>query len=272
MSKVKEIVTVIFVIVVFVGFALILGFNGVKNGDYSYVMLEVNPRVEFLADKHNNVVSVYAINDEARQLLAGEQFDGMDIEDAVTKFVDLCVQANYIDVESNDNAVKLTTVSGFMQVLDVNVCKEIRSYFKDNQIKSVIVENQNDLEQYKKAKKQSVNVKKYSLIEAVCRFEPNLTFDKAEKLTEKELLDRINVAHKNLKQEMTIEDLATKTKLIDFNRAKLNKHKDSITNDSLSKFADEYKDNEREKLGDYEKEYKVKSEEWEENRLNRYYA
>ena len=221
MSKLKEILYIVGVVLVFVALSLVLGLNGTKNVDYRYVMLEINPQIEFLTDKHDRVVSVFALNNEAKELLAGENFVGEKVCDAATKFVDLCVKANYIDVERDDNAIKLNTVSGLMHGLDINVFKNLTKYIKDNQINCVIVENQNDLNRFKQAKEVGVGTKKYSLIKAVTRFEPNLSVEQVKGLSEKDLMDRIYMAHKNLKQTFTQEDFANKSKLIDFNRRKI---------------------------------------------------
>ncbi len=274
MIKFKQFLWVMFAVSVFVGFSLFLGFTGAENLDYNYVKIEVNPKVEFISDTKNNVTSVYALNDEAKQLLVGEDFIGLKIEKATKKFVDLCVQANYIDVERKDNAVKLTVVAGLTQALETNVYKEVSEYFRKNAIHSVIVENQKDLKQFKEAKKLGVSVNKLSLMEAVTKFEPNLTLEQAKKLSEKELVSRLHNAHQNLEQHKTFtnSDIQNKTKLIDFNRAKLNKHKESLTNNKISEFADDYKLYVKETLKKYEIDFDKQNEEWERSRENSYYA
>lgn len=274
MVKFKQFLWVALIVGVFVGFSLFLGFTGAENLDYNYVKVEVNPKVEFLSDTKNNVTSVFALNNEAKQLLAGEEFVGMKIEMATKKFVDLCVQANYIDVERKDNAVKLTVVAGLTQALETNVYKEVSKYFVDNAINCVVVENQNDLNQFKQAKELGVGLNKLSLMEAVTKFEPNLSLESVKKLSEKELVNRVNVAHQKLKetQTFTSADFENKTKLIDFNRAKLNKHKESLNNEKLSKFADDYKLYVKETLKWYEQDFNKKNLEWEQNKENSYYA
>lgn len=272
MAKLKEIVYIVLAILALVVLSLVLGLNGTKNVDYRYVMLEVNPKVEFLTDKNDMVVSVYAINNEAKELLAGENFVGEKVCDAATKFVDLCVKANYIDVDRDDNAIRLNTVSGLMHGLDINVFKNLTKYIKGNQIKCVIVENQNDLNRFKQAKEVGVGAKKYSLIKAVTRFEPNLSVKQAKELSEKDLMDRIYMAHKNLKQTFTQEDFANKTKLIDFNRSKINNHNSNMTDNTISKFKDDYKEYEISMQKKFEKDFDGQSAKWKENKLNEYYA
>lgn len=274
MGKVKQILWIALVVSFFVAFSLFLGFSGTENLDCNYVMLEINPKVEFLSDTKNNVISVCALNTEAKQLLANEDFVGLKIEKATKKFVDLCVQANYIDVERKDNAVKLTVVAGLTQALETNVYKEISEYFRKNAINSVIVENQNDLSQFKQAKKMGVSANKLSLMEAVVRVEPDLDLEQTKKLSEKELLKKLIVAHQNLQQSQIFSeaDFKNKEKLIEDNKAKYNHHKESLTNQKLSEFADNYKIYTKETLKWYEQDFDKQNESWTKSKLDSYYS
>lgn len=242
-SKISEILTIVIVLGIFLTMALIFSFTGVKNLDYNYVKVEVNPKVEFVTTKHNRILTVYPINNEAKELLINEDFIGLNVKEGVTKFVDLCVQANYIDVEREDNAIKLTTVSGMAHVLEEDVYKCVKEYLLNNQIKSVVLEGSNDLEEFKSSKKLGVSVPKYALIESYVNLYGG-SKESATKLSEKQLIKQIKIAHdENLPflQNYTQNQIAEKTKLIDFNRAKLNNHKSKISNKSISKFKDEYK-------------------------------
>lgn len=271
MSKVGEIFTIIGVIALFVVMAVAFGFSGVKNGGYNYVKLEVNPKVEFLTDKHDKVISVFPINHEAKELIIGEDFIGLSAEDAAKKFVELCTISNYIDVEREDNAVKLTVVSGLTQGLEVKVYRAINKYLHENEIKSVIVENQNDLEEFKSAKKLNVSPNKYALMESVVNLYPDITLKEASKMSEKEMIKKINVAHESLSDAVlnySEEELNDKVKLIDFNRAKINHHKGKITKNTNGKFSDEYTKYTKEKLKSYEENFNLQYKNWQESRIN----
>lgn len=274
MGKVKEWLIVLVVLIAFVVGVVFFAFMGVKNVEYNYIKLEVNPKVEFITDKNNNIISVFPINKEAKELIVNENFVGMSIWDGSQKFVDLCVQANYIDVETKDNAVKLTVVSGLTEMADVKIYRAITKYFLEHEINCVIIENENDLQEFNEAKKYGVSANKFALMESVCNFDLDLSMKQAKELTEKELINKIKTAHE-LQVLQTIdcsEELNNKAKLIDFNRAKLNHHKENITTQSVKKFADEYKQFVKGNRRDYKTNFNGKYEEWKRNKINTYLA
>ncbi|MBQ2864765.1 MAG: hypothetical protein IJE91_04825 [Clostridia bacterium] len=271
MGKFKEIIYVVCVVAVLIAVSLILGFSGTKNAEYNYVKLEINPALEFLCDGSGKVVTMFPVNAEAKELIIAEQFVGLKAEDASKKFVDLCVQAGYIDVDRQDNAVKLTIITGLTEMLDVKIYNKVSSYLLENQIKAVIVENESDLEEFKEAKKYGVSSNKFSLMESVSRLYPDIEMDSLKKLSKKELIKKIKTAHQNLFESVvtyTPEQLANKTKLIDFNRAKLNNHKELITKTSKSEFADEYKQFVKLQQKYYEQNFNKQHEMWKANKIN----
>lgn len=271
MGKFKEIIYVVCVVAVLIAVSLILGFSGTKNAEYNYVKLEINPALEFLCDGSGKVVTMFPVNAEAKELIIAEQFVGLKAEDASKKFVDLCVQAGYIDVDRQDNAVKLTIITGLTEMLDVKIYNKVSSYLLENQIKAVIIENESDLEEFKEAKKYGVSSNKFSLMESVSRLYPDIEMDGLKKLSKKELIKKIKTAHQNLFESVvtyTPEQLANKTKLIDFNRAKLNNHKELITKTSKSEFADEYKQFVKLQQKYYEQNFNKQHEMWKANKIN----
>lgn len=271
MGKISQILIVVFVVAIFVGSAIWFGFSGVVNGEYNYVKVEVNPKVEFLTDKNDKIISVFPVNAEAKELLINENFIGQNVKDGAKKFVELCVLSNYIDVEKENNAVKLTIVSDLMQNLDVKIYSEIKKYFINNEIKSVIVENKDDLEIFKQAKKYGVSNNKFVLMQSVCNLYPDTTLEENSKLSEKELLKKIKTGFDTLENNVltfTDEELNNKTKLLKLNKAKINHHNENITNKSISEFVKEYNEYEKEHKSNFEKNFNSQYKNWQENKSN----
>lgn len=271
MGKISQILIVVFVVAIFVGSAIWFGFSGVVNGEYNYVKVEVNPKVEFLTDKNDKIISVFPVNEEAKELLINENFIGQNVKDGAKKFVELCVLSNYIDVEKENNAVKLTIVSDLMQNLDVKIYSEIKKYFINNEIKSVIFENKDDLEIFKQAKKYGVSNNKFVLMQSVCNLYPDTTFEENSKLSEKELLKKIKTGFDTLENNVltfTDEELNNKTKLLELNKAKINHHNENITNKSISEFVKEYNEYEKEHKSNFEKNFNSQHKNWQENKSN----
>ncbi len=101
------------------GFGLLLGFSllacdyGETRLAQSYVLVEINPEIEFILNDEDEVVSYSALNEDAEGLLEETDivFEGMDIEDAVEAWLDLAIEAGFLDANREDNVVYLTIVN-----------------------------------------------------------------------------------------------------------------------------------------------------------------
>ena len=166
--KKKEIFTIVAILIFIGGIGLFIALSGIKANNNRYIRIEVNPKVEFITDAQNNVISYLPINDEAKILLSNEDFIGMKVYDAGLKFVDLCAQANYIDVNGKENAVRITAVGGITQSLESRIYSKINNYFKNSEINAVIVESDNDIDLISEAQKRHItSSNKLMLIDAI---------------------------------------------------------------------------------------------------------
>lgn len=271
MSKVGEFFVIGLVIAVLISLAVGFGFSGVKNGSYNYVELEINPKVEFITDGKDNVVSVYPINEDAKKILIGESFEGINIKDAVKKYLTLATNLNYLDVERDDNVVKFTCVSGLTKALEVRLYRTINTYLTENQIMGVIVENTDDLQEFKQAKKLGVSNDKFSLIEAAERLYPEKSKDNLKNLSEKTLIEMVKDAHIQKKESalyFTNAELENKNKQIELNSSKIENHKSKITDKTKSKFKEDYVKNKKQNAKIYETNFDKQSEIWKESKIN----
>ncbi len=257
MQKKGELIFVIGVIVVFLLTAIAFGFSGVKNTQLSYVKLEINPKVEFVLNKQNKVASVCAINSEARQVLINEQFEGLGLTDAVTKFLTIATNMGFVDVERSDNAVKLTCVSGLTKLAEVKLYQTVNSYFVNNKILGVIIENTSDLKCFKQAKQLGVSVDKFALVESAARLN-NLNEKQLCKLSEKQLIKMIYDSHKgmeNTANNFAFDELENKKELIKLNQTKINNHKQTISNKAISQFKADYVKNQKQNKAKFQKDF-----------------
>ncbi len=79
------------------------GENTDKTEKQAYVSLDINPAIELIVDKNNNVVSVRGENEDGQVLLYEETgIKGENIDAAIRKITDLAVQYGYL---SEDNKV-----------------------------------------------------------------------------------------------------------------------------------------------------------------------
>ncbi|MFW5913475.1 MAG: anti-sigma-I factor RsgI family protein, partial [Bacillota bacterium] len=95
-------------------FALTLAACGGANDttdadDTSYLSVDINPGVEFVLDDEGNVESVLPLNDDAETVLADLDLEGQPSDEALETFIDAAVETDYIDVDSDENVVTVTS-------------------------------------------------------------------------------------------------------------------------------------------------------------------
>lgn len=262
MKKLSEIGAFIFIGVIIISAVVAIILSGSRASHVHYVCLELNPRVEFLADSHHKVKSIKPLNVEAKELLIDEEFVGLPMTEACNKFMTLCAKAGYLKVDGNNNAVKLSVLSGLTQELELRLAQTINKFFVDNNILGILVESSQDLQQYKDAKKQKVDFEKYDLMLAVKENFPDISLDELKKLSNQKLVEKIEESHKEYRLDYTEEELANKVALIDFYRDVYNNHVSNISNDSTRKFKEDLKEFRAKKTRDYKINYNKKYNEW----------
>ena len=263
MEKKRTIITVIAVLAIFIGVAAYFIVNGMVAMDGNYVFVEINPKIEFVTNRSYVVTSYKPTNQEAQELVIQETFIGLDVKDAVVKFVDLCARANYIDVDTSDNAIKLTVVDGLTQALDTHIVQNVHKYLKNNEIMCAVIENPSDLNSYKSARKYNMsNLNKYKLIDNIVKNNYS-TLDHIElnKKTQDELIEIVKENHTNT-IPYTEEELTNKVKLLDFNRDRFNNHIENINSKTQKEFNTKYDKFQKTKTIDYKTNFDIKYEEW----------
>ena len=263
MEKKRTIITIICVLALVIGVALFIIINGLITMDGNYVLVEINPKIEFVTDKDYIVTSYNPINEEAKELIVQETFLGLDVKDAVVKFVDLCARANYIDVESTNNAMKLTVVDGLTQALDTHIVSQVHSYLRENEILCAVIENQNDLNEYKSARKHNMgNLNKYKLIETIIDNKYSTeSVDTLKKMSEDDLIEIVKLNHPTT-PTYTEEQLTNKVKLLDFNRDRFETHKNKINPTTQKEFSKLYSDFQKNNTVEYKNNFDKKYDEW----------
>ena len=252
MEKKATVICLIFIGVILLSAVGYIIFSGITANEYNYVLLEINPKIEFLCDKNFKVVSYRPLNDDAEILLTGVEYKGMDITDASCDFLDVCCRAGYIDVDGEDNAVNITIIDGITQALDVHVTQSVYTFFRENEILCAVVENYEDRNMFdEKNKNQVCCANKYKLIKTMQTYLPDKSIEELNKLSEVELLDMINNIHSEYSFDPTDEQVELKTKLIDFNREKYNDHMNKITTKSQQEFAPKFEKFQKTKAQDY---------------------
>ena len=115
-----------------------------KNPEASRMTVEINPKVEFILDKDNKVVSATALNDDGAVILAGEaSFKGKTAEEAAEAVVSIATETGYIvkgsaTVDDNKINISISGDTSYAKDLYGKVEKQVEKYMKDNGINAKI--------------------------------------------------------------------------------------------------------------------------------------
>lgn len=93
--------------------ALAISFVGctTEAKESKMMTLELNPKIEFILDGENKVVTVNALNDEGNYLIATVDFIGMTADEATNAFLKVAVEDGFLlegEITSGENQLKIS--------------------------------------------------------------------------------------------------------------------------------------------------------------------
>ena len=107
--------------------------------------IDINPSIDLMLDKNDNVVLCLAKNTHAELLINGENFVGKPAQEVTKQIITLATKAGYIstDYSNNiENAVMITAVSedeNKQESLLATAQAEVENFFLNNQIYGVVL-------------------------------------------------------------------------------------------------------------------------------------
>lgn len=252
-SKVYTWVAIASILLIVVIISVVIVLVGLKNGGFNYVKIEYNPSIEFVTDTKDKVVSFRPLNDEARKVIANIDMVDRDVTDVVYDIMDNSLKMGYLKEE---NVIKLTSVSGLTQALDVHMYRAISGFLSKNLVYGVIVENVNDMEKIRLAKEKNVSVHELALIETIMD-NSNRGFEELEKKMPDELIDIIMNDSLSYMREYptTKEEVEEQIKIIEDNKDIYEKHMDSITKEGKREYMENQVKLSRQMTDKYEVQY-----------------
>lgn len=110
-----------------------------SNNTPDYVMeCEINPKVQFVMNSDDKVISVNYLNEDAEVLLKEVNFKGMKAEDASRLFVELSTNAGYLQYDTTGTEIKIDIISDKTaeekQAIKNAVVEKVHSYLDENGI------------------------------------------------------------------------------------------------------------------------------------------
>ncbi len=169
-----------------------------------YLALDINPSVEFRLNRLGQVVSVHAVNEDAKVLLKDYHINDHSLEAVLDDISILLVNAGYLGShKENDILITVEKTSDSTEILS-RVNAIIEKVLNQNQISATILTQSIDINQdlTLDANQNQISAGKMAIIKRLLAQDPSLT---PKELSETKLSDLLAYAVQN---NLTIEELA----------------------------------------------------------------
>ncbi len=132
-----KLIALIVLLVIIASIVALIVFLPKDKNPNAVMECSVNPNVQFVLNKNNQVIQVNYLNEDAQLLLCNEDFYGKSAEDVAKSFVKLATEAGYIDVSTTGTTVEITISckgDANFDELKQKVTNKVNEYFDENGI------------------------------------------------------------------------------------------------------------------------------------------
>ncbi|MEG1791610.1 MAG: hypothetical protein RR033_02220 [Clostridia bacterium] len=176
-NRTKIFVTAVLATFVFL-FGILTGGHFYFRADDSIVYIDINPSIELTLNRTGKVKSASAKNADAETLLAGQSLNGLNLEDAVERILELAVEQNYIDSASDNNEIMLSIYNKDLKKADrqmEKLNKRASRFFDSKGIKCKVDKETGNKKDNEKATQQGISPAKLKLIESIIAADSSYT-------------------------------------------------------------------------------------------------
>ncbi|MBC3805041.1 hypothetical protein GH808_11420 [Acetobacterium fimetarium] len=147
----------------------------------STVALDVNPSIEIVTNRHNQVLSVRALNDDAKKIVADLDFDQADLDESVDALVSSMIDQGYLNADRNVVLVSVANKDADKaDDLAVAVDHSIKDSAASQDIEPTVLRQtltETDDETAALADQYSVSTGKIKLVQEIAAADETLTVD-----------------------------------------------------------------------------------------------
>ena len=183
--------------------------------DYSVVMLDVNPSLSMNVDENEKVLSVEALNDDAKEILGSMDLKGTSLETAVNAVIGSMLQKGYLSDIQNSILVSVENKDAdrsarLQEQISRIISQAVANSSMDAAVLSQTISDDNaDLAEL--AEKYSISLGKTALIQEVVNQKPGTTFESLASMSINEIaliISSNNVSADSVTQTGTASDKA----------------------------------------------------------------
>ena len=169
----------------------------------SMISLDINPSIEIRTNRHDQVISVSALNEDAQKVLQNQDFKLEELDTAVASIVTAVIDQGYLSTDRNvilvsveNNSMKKTKI--LVDSLNLVIMKNASAHeMKLTVLSQTLEKNKAESEE---AKELGVSVGKLKILKKIEMTTENLT---AKSLSHKSMSELLSIAKEN---EVDLED------------------------------------------------------------------
>ena len=204
----------------------------------SYLLVEINPKIEFTLDDEEKVVSVDLLNEDAEIAALHIDFIGMTADEALDAFLDAALEAGFLDVDSEDNAIFITLYSDDEDYEDEvrdRVRNHVEAFLVRERIKGGVFDGQFSHEDIQAiADEYDVRFNQARAAYAVSEAFEDITLEEAIEMPFTDLMTLLRTRHQDRMQargeQVRAFALEMREALTDENRERLEAHRANFDN------------------------------------------
>jgi len=198
-----------------VALALVIGFFLLgcdTSPTLDYVTIDINPSIDMVLDRNENVVATSALNKDGEILLLNLELEGEPVEDAIEDIIDESIDLGYIDPDSEEIVVEVGSEN---ERIRERVRENVNNAFQERGMfgKAIAQENTELIEE---AETLGVTPGFLRMAYRAIDADDTLTLETALTMTQKELITIINDKKDEMKMvasEQKMEFFAERTLL-----------------------------------------------------------
>lgn len=178
----------------------------------SIITLDVNPSIQIRTNQMDRIISVTALNDDAKAILSDGKYKGKELDEIIKVLMDSLIEQQYLN--QNKRTILLSVMNKNSKKADVimnNAAKTIEDTLSAQNISPTIMKQIIDKKDNsaKLAKQYHISIGKLKLIRQMIALNDKFTIDMLANMTIQQLFDLANENSMDLSKYLSISDKTT---------------------------------------------------------------
>ena len=169
----------------------------VSAADDTYVTIDINPSIELIVSPREKVLYANPLNEDGELLLANLDLIGLPLEEAIDLIIAESISLGFIDVDSEETIVSVSTISGNFEVGETireRVKESVNNAFMKRAMMGKAEDKGFTPEFLAEAESYGVTPGFLALVKSVVAVDDTILFEDALLMTQQDLMDILHDA------------------------------------------------------------------------------